>query len=961
MKKTYSIFLASSFELRDERQQFEISIRRLMKRYEKKNVVLNLEIWEDMDDAFNTTCKQEDYNEYLRKCQIFVMLFWTKVGKYTREEFDLAYQLFLEKGSPSIYVYEKTVAKEGILPWEKQSKEDFLAFLQTTGKQQFQSTFEHHDTFIKKFENNLDALFNDPNNSIFAYGDIAKLLSLNGISEPLGFLGREDELQKIQTTLEAKGKVMLINAEGGIGKTTLAAKYWHENLYNYEYHAWLYCETGIIQALKELAPKLNIDFTNMDEAQQLYALKVRLAELPNFLLVLDNANDEKEIQRFKKEFEGFHWHVLLTSRCANVLHPSQEFAIEHLPPKLAKELFTRHYQENTADFELLLDKVLLAINYHTLLIEIFAKNLKKASKIGLDLASFLDKLTQEGLFLGEDSFHIQTDYTGAVKKNVATTDEILAILYDFSKLSENERHALVNMALLPVETYNFEFLRDLMVANDRNERKVYLKTLGDLLQKGWLAGTMDEHYRISPLIQELTLIKNQATLGEDVQCLLNRLNTILKNDGFNFINVKLSTGIPYAKPVEHLSKCLMKHPSLDIANYNFCCGIYFNNIGDLVAAIKCYQNYHIIFQKLLETKSENLKYKNGLATSYGKLGVIYQVTGDLKNALIHFKESKVLFKEIYESCPENLSCKNRLAISYEKLGGLYQITADRENALTNFKERNRISKEVYESCPENLSYKNGLAISHEKLGTIYQIKGDRKNALIHLIEHFKLTKEINESNPKNLEYKNGLAIAYSKLADIFQAIGNLEDALTFFQQTVQLFLEIYESSPENLEYKNGLAISYAKLGGVYQAKGDLENALINFKEQNMIAKEICESSPKNLDYKNILAISLAKLSSVFELKKQYKEAINTLGECYKHYQEIRQIVQGGNVNFTFNYASTCWKIFNIYQIMPNKEVFNELEIKQIQKEGYDALKPFADTNLLPEIQKEIFELLSEGL
>ena len=68
--KTYRIFLALSFELRPERIEFGNSILQENKRYNKKKVNFELEVWEDMDDSVSTTCKQDDYNAYLKKCDI---------------------------------------------------------------------------------------------------------------------------------------------------------------------------------------------------------------------------------------------------------------------------------------------------------------------------------------------------------------------------------------------------------------------------------------------------------------------------------------------------------------------------------------------------------------------------------------------------------------------------------------------------------------------------------------------------------------------------------------------------------------------------------------------------------------------------------------------------------------------------------------------------------------------------
>ena len=81
--RTYTIFLASSYELQPEREKFEVFIGRQNKRLLKKNVQLRLEIWEDMGAQLNESRKQDDYNKILNVADIVVVLFWTKMGKYT--------------------------------------------------------------------------------------------------------------------------------------------------------------------------------------------------------------------------------------------------------------------------------------------------------------------------------------------------------------------------------------------------------------------------------------------------------------------------------------------------------------------------------------------------------------------------------------------------------------------------------------------------------------------------------------------------------------------------------------------------------------------------------------------------------------------------------------------------------------------------------------------------------------
>ena len=47
---------------------------------------------------------QDEYNKAICACDIFVCLFFTKTGKFTEEEFDIAHRQFKDSGKPRIYV-----------------------------------------------------------------------------------------------------------------------------------------------------------------------------------------------------------------------------------------------------------------------------------------------------------------------------------------------------------------------------------------------------------------------------------------------------------------------------------------------------------------------------------------------------------------------------------------------------------------------------------------------------------------------------------------------------------------------------------------------------------------------------------------------------------------------------------------------------------------------------------------
>lgn len=110
--QTIRVFLASSAELKPDREAFEQFINRRNKEWRPRGVFLHLDIWEDLSAAMSPTRSQDEYNREIDRCDIFVVLFWTKVGRYTAEEFERAHGRFKgdggSAGAPTIFTYLRT-------------------------------------------------------------------------------------------------------------------------------------------------------------------------------------------------------------------------------------------------------------------------------------------------------------------------------------------------------------------------------------------------------------------------------------------------------------------------------------------------------------------------------------------------------------------------------------------------------------------------------------------------------------------------------------------------------------------------------------------------------------------------------------------------------------------------------------------------------------------------------------
>ena len=105
--KIIKIFLASSSELEDDRKEFEIFINRENKNYQQQRIFLELVLWEDFQAWVAQESLQDEYNKAVANCDVFVCLFYTKVGKYSEQEFKVALEAFEKNGKPYIFTYFK--------------------------------------------------------------------------------------------------------------------------------------------------------------------------------------------------------------------------------------------------------------------------------------------------------------------------------------------------------------------------------------------------------------------------------------------------------------------------------------------------------------------------------------------------------------------------------------------------------------------------------------------------------------------------------------------------------------------------------------------------------------------------------------------------------------------------------------------------------------------------------------
>lgn len=676
------------------------------------------------------------------------------------------------------------------------------------------------------------------------------------------FLGRQDDLQLIHNKLFAPSSnlLLLVNGEGGMGKTTLASKYYHTYQHEYIHVAWVLSEKSIGNALLLLAVPLGLQFDERQDTEQ--RLEMLFTALMNLekpcLLVIDNANELPDLDaNYQRLRRCSNFHLLLTTRITH-FERAEACAINGLPQGDALALFEKYYRVLDDGEKALFFQIREAVGGNTLVLELLAKNLAGQNRLKqrYSLANLLAELQSQGLLQLSLSQAVGTDYQSKGAMRRETPEAIVSTMYDLGGLPVQESALLSVFAVLPAESIAFATLETLLPGLP--ELDTHLLSLA---QKGWIEyNEATISFKCSPVVQEVTRQKNPG-LREDCATLVNTLTERLAYEGTHMTGSSYSDALLYARYAEAVMKTFAKKTDYKLVFLSERTGNYHRITGNLERSLFFFEHSIQICKILLEDAPDNPEFTNELAISCQHLGDTHKTLGNLELALTFFVRFNQMIKKLFDADPQNTGFKNGLATSYLKLGGTHEALGNLKDALTFFDQFNQLEKELFDADPQNVEFKDGLAISCARLGDTLTALGNLESALTFFAQYYQLEKELADAYPQKVRFKNGLAISCQYLGGTYAVLGNLERALTFFKQYNQLEEELFDAYPQNVEFKNGLALSYQWLGWFYEDKlQNLTQAQAYYRQSRNLLLELVSSSPGYAQFKQGLDWVTSKLS-----------------------------------------------------------------------------------------------------
>ena len=819
------IFLASSSDLKEERDQFEIFINRRNKQWYDQGIFFELVVWEDFLDAVSKTRKQEDYNKAIDDCDIFVMLFFNKVGKYTLEEFNIAYNKFKISGKPLLFTYFKNIPasigldQERSLKslWKFQKKLDQLGHFYTRYKSDSDLQL-HFSSQLEKLAR--EGFFGDISDQRQS-GSFPKELTLNMPRiDPDEIIGREPDLNNLHLLLSGQKRVVVVNGLGGIGKTTLARAYLKKYYDEYHHICWI---TQLSEDITRdfvntpgLMSNLAVEMANLDPADLFNAIIGKLKGIsgrPN-LLIIDNAEDS--LSEYLDILPSQpSWHLLVTSRVE--IMGLFRHQLDFLNEEQAIALFKKHYpyQHLTEDD---IKALVAMVDRHTLAVEVLAKT---AAAQRYDLSTLKEAFDK--------------DIKSNIKVQHGTVEKIgtyLRSMFNLSKLNAEEIWVMKQFTCLPSEYNSSNLLFELIVDEEGIHAAAFFETLHGLFQKGWLLhDTEADAYKMHRVIADVVK-QEQRALVEDVEKLVGAIAGKLHLDGAKENPVDKFQWIPFGRAV--LAALSLEIEGLSILENNL--ALRLKDLGDYVGA-------KALLEKALQSDERNFGTDHPTtAISYSNLALVLQDLGDYAGA-------KALLEKAVQSAERNFGA------DHPTTGGSYSNLATVLQNLGDFAGAKALLEKAVQSAERDFGADHPTTVKrYSNLALILQNLGDYAGA-----------KELLEKAVQSAERNFGTdhpttATRYSNLALVLKDLGDYAGAKALLEKALQ-------SDGRNFGADHPkTAIRYSNLSLILKDLGDYIGALeLSEKALSIFKKILPEGHPYiHRVFKNYEAI-----------KNAYKKSRNT--------------------------------------------------------------------------------------
>lgn len=727
--------------------------------------------------------------------------------------------------------------------------------------------------------NRLDKMEINKRQTIFNLADDVKIIDklMTHIPENLPLevpYYLEVKREELENDLK-NNQIVIIAGAGGMGKTTLAAKYAIDYSQKEGYQVLWINGQQIEEEFFHLAKVMQVEIENQrwDIIKNLvYCVLEKYFYEKQILFIFDNVTKKERMEDYLANLPP-HAKIIITTRNPDILIGRKVLEIEEFKRKEAIIYLKNGLGKDDKELEKLVD-IIGTLPFRLFQVIAYLKNHDL-----LNVDEFIDKYRKikSGLEHSEEIYPAVDLLFGDLKKKSLASWQLLKHLaylhpegiavssvLDIMEQNKDELQESINqleqLSLVCVKYKNDQTILATSPTVQEETKKALLEEekagLHDIAQNEILEKLIKILDQKFPFFDEnqtmfdgkktdlISHVKNLIAETKNFRSLYSQRNSLLlKLGSYYYQNFKYREAICYWEEL-YIEEKKAPTASQDLF-------LLLNKLGIAYQELEGEEN----IKKALSYFEEAIKIEqSSFSQNYPdrvlaliNLGNAYQKLKDeenIKKGLAYLEESLSMAQEqLPKKSNELIKSLNNLGIAYKNLGGENNIY----KALSCIEESVKISQE---SFPDDYC---SLASAFNNLGNIYcQLGGeDNKKGLIYLEESLKIYLKLFPNNhPMMANALNSLGVAYQKMNDVNKALEYWKQSLGIYssifsedyQKAQELKLEIlslqpnfFEEQDYNSKLQNQECAWANKVGSEYRkiifSRGKTNNSLINLKQR----------------------------------------------------------------------------------------------------------------------------------
>jgi serine/threonine protein kinase/Flp pilus assembly protein TadD len=293
-------------------------------------------------------------------------------------------------------------------------------------------------------------------------------------------------------------------------------------------------------------------------------------------------------------------------------------------------------------------------------------------------------------------------------------------------------------------------------------------------------------------------------------------------------------------------------------------------LGDLPQAEAGYGQAVTLLEQLAEDFPSVAEYRQKLANSHNKLGIVFHELGKNVEAETAFRRSIALRQQLADDFPGVTSYRRELAVGYNDLGNALRRQRKYGDAEGPYRQALELNDRLAAESP---TYRAALARSRSNLGQLLREQARYPEAEECFRQALPVQQKQVDEFPAAPRGRLELAETYNGLGIVLTGLGNpAAEAEAAFRHSLELYKKLADDFPKVLEYRRGLASAYNDLGYFLRRQGQYPEAEEHLRQSLDLKEKLVAESGAVPEYRQALARAYVNLGNLLRDLKKYAEA-----------------------------------------------------------------------------------------